>query len=287
MANNIGTLVGAPIRPFAPESVFAAAFSDELYGGLHCVQTDASRDAMPSWYLQDGMLVCVYSSAEAGGSRATYQRNGGSWTPFGAGDVSKGYVDESLAFFMRSASTGVGLYWNAGYLDVSVAAGGASTFITLTDCPSSYIAGKMIVVNDACTGIEYAPRIWRENSHEVTLDDPSSNILIYDFIELEADAGVATLIDKNITPSSGTTEQSYKFNLDGSTLLKVYGVANGSGGVNSDKGVGVTPYFYIGDPGSAYPASLWRIYITTDSSTDLVIEKRTGSSTWTESGRFK
>lgn len=88
MANNVGTLVGAPIRPFAQESVFAAAFADELKGGLHIVANDVSRNIMPSWYLQDGMVVSVLNSAEAGGQRASYQYNSAgdpSWEAFGAG----------------------------------------------------------------------------------------------------------------------------------------------------------------------------------------------------------
>jgi hypothetical protein len=87
MANNIGTLVGAPIRPFAPESVFASAFADELQGGFHIVATDASRNTMPAWYLEDGMLVCVLNSAEAGGNRETYQLNGIIWKKFGSADI--------------------------------------------------------------------------------------------------------------------------------------------------------------------------------------------------------
>lgn len=91
MANNIGTLVGAPIRPFAQESVFAAAFADELQGGLHIVETDASRNGMPSWYLQDGMVVVVLTSAEAGNALATYQYDSTanpSWGTFAGGGGS-------------------------------------------------------------------------------------------------------------------------------------------------------------------------------------------------------
>lgn len=110
MANNIGTLVGAPIRPFSTESVFAAAFADELRGGLHIVQTDASRNAIPSWYLQDGMLIAVLNSTEAGGQRAMYQYNSAadpSWGAFSSGGGSIPGVANGLQI-LGDGSIGLG-----------------------------------------------------------------------------------------------------------------------------------------------------------------------------------
>jgi hypothetical protein len=248
---------------------------------------DASRYFVPDISARDYITIegRTYEGLQTfvDSEKKVYIYKNSIWEAFGSGDVSLGYVN---SYFIRSSSTGVGLVWNAGMLDVSVVGVGASAFINLTDCPSSYEAGKMIVVNDACTGIEYAPRIWRESLNEVTLDDPSSNILIYDYIELESDAGLATVIDKDITSSAGTTEQGYKFNLDGSTLLKVYGVADGSGGLNSDKGISSLNYFYIGDPAVPAPYPCWRIYMNTDASADLIVEKRNSGGNWVESQRF-
>jgi hypothetical protein len=152
MANNSGTLVIAAIRPWSDADTFASAYADEIRGGLHCVTTDASRDAITSDRLEDGMLVAVSNSAEAGGNRAIYQRQSGSWVKFSSGDASINdlydYIDGSLderdlridnleasivridaslddvidglSIFIPSASIGYGLDWNAGLLDVSI-----------------------------------------------------------------------------------------------------------------------------------------------------------------------
>jgi len=136
MANNTGTLVGAPIRPWSPDSVFASALADELQGGLHVVQTDASRNALPSWYLEDGMLVVVLASAEAGGNKATYQYDVSSWITFGVNnaslndlydsiiriDASLNNVTDGASIFLLNASIGTGFSWNGGthQIDVSI-----------------------------------------------------------------------------------------------------------------------------------------------------------------------
>lgn len=183
--------------------------------------------------------------------------------------------------------------WNntqdSSIVALRVSVNNASTFLGLYDTPDSYSAGKLVAVNDASTGLEFVPRIWRESNNEITVDDPCSNVLFYDYIELEADAGVATLIEKNITSSAGNTEQGYKFNLDGSTQLKVYGVANGSGALDGSQGIAVMNYFYIGDPALA-PATnkCWRLYIADDSSNGkLMVEKRDTGGKWIESGKFE
>lgn len=183
--------------------------------------------------------------------------------------------------------------WNSAQdssiVALRVSVNNASTFLGLYDTPDSYSAGKLVAVNDASTGLEFVPRIWRESNNEITVDDPCSNVLFYDYIELEADAGVATLIEKNITSSAGNTEQGYKFNLDGSTQLKVYGVANGSGALDGSQGIAVMNYFYIGDPALA-PATnkCWRLYIADDSSNGkLMVEKRDTGGKWIESGKFE
>ena len=101
MANNSGTLVIAAVRPWADTDTFPSAYANEVRGGLHCVTTDASRDAIPSARLEDGMLVAVSNSAESGGNRAIYQRQGTSWIKFSTGDASisdlYAYIDGSLS----------------------------------------------------------------------------------------------------------------------------------------------------------------------------------------------
>jgi len=73
MANNVGTLVIAPIRPQAEEDEFASAYANEIKGGLHTVEDLTSRNAIPSERREVGMLCSVGIS----GSPITYQLQGG------------------------------------------------------------------------------------------------------------------------------------------------------------------------------------------------------------------
>ena len=63
------------------------------------------------------------------------------------------YVDGSLAHFIRSASTGVGLYWNHGMLDVS---GGSGTGLTIIEVSSNYTArpNYIILANSSYNSID-------------------------------------------------------------------------------------------------------------------------------------
>lgn len=56
MAQNIGTLVGAAIRPGSTDDVFATAFANEIRGGHHQVADIAARDAIKEARLELGML---------------------------------------------------------------------------------------------------------------------------------------------------------------------------------------------------------------------------------------
>lgn len=82
MANNQGTLLVSPIRPWNESDVFPSAYANEIKGGWHTVATDTDRDNIPVGRIEDGMVVNVLSSAGAGGGRKAYQRNGGSWTAY-------------------------------------------------------------------------------------------------------------------------------------------------------------------------------------------------------------
>ena len=125
------------------------------------------------------------------------------------------------------------------YADASALGFDTSTFISLHDTPSSYSdgsAGAAVVMNDTMDGLEFASRIWREESNEVTLSNENANVLFYENIELEADAGLATLVDKDVTSSSAQgTEESYTFNLDGVTIAKIYGESDGAEGIQEEK----------------------------------------------------
>ena len=73
MSNNSGTLLIAPIRPFSSNDEFPSAFSNELKGGHHQVN---SLDDITNDRLQEGMLATVVGIS---GDNTTYQYNGGVW----------------------------------------------------------------------------------------------------------------------------------------------------------------------------------------------------------------
>ena len=61
-------------------------------------------------------------------------------------DDLRGYIDSSLAQFIRSASTGQGLFWTDGVLDVSIESGpGASTLDSLGDVSIVSITDNQII----------------------------------------------------------------------------------------------------------------------------------------------
>ena len=82
MANNNGTLVVAPIRPYSDLDAFPSAYANEIKGGLHTVANDAALSALPEGRREDGMVVVVLSSAAAGNVRHVYQLNGTVWEDF-------------------------------------------------------------------------------------------------------------------------------------------------------------------------------------------------------------
>ena len=59
MANNVGTLVIAPIRPASDQDAFPTALANEVQGGLHCVTTLAERNAIPTLRRVAGMKCWV------------------------------------------------------------------------------------------------------------------------------------------------------------------------------------------------------------------------------------
>jgi hypothetical protein len=98
-------------------------------------------------------------------------------------------------------------------------------------------------MNDSGDGLVFGPRIWREESDEVTLANENANVLFYQFIELEGDAGVATFVDKSITASSAQgTDESYTFNMDGNAIAKIYAQSDGAGSIQEQKFVSVAPF---------------------------------------------
>jgi hypothetical protein len=71
--NNIGTLVGAAIRPINPFDQIASAYSFEINGGLHSYETILQRDQIIQERRDWGMLVNVYNNISDTTKNGTYQ----------------------------------------------------------------------------------------------------------------------------------------------------------------------------------------------------------------------
>ena len=69
---NVGTLIGAAVRPIDDAMPIASAFSFEINGGHHQVATLVARDAIIVQRRQWGMLCTVYNDSTAT-NNATYQ----------------------------------------------------------------------------------------------------------------------------------------------------------------------------------------------------------------------
>lgn len=85
MANNTGTLVTAPIRPFASSDVFPSAIANELAGGHYQVATRAERDLIPAPRLVEGMYCFVVADGSG------WRWLSGVWREEQAGDVLHEY----------------------------------------------------------------------------------------------------------------------------------------------------------------------------------------------------
>jgi len=113
---NVGTLVGAAIRPIDDAMPIASAFSFEINGGHHQVATLVARDAIIVQRRQWGMLCTVYNDSTSA-NNATYQlkygHNNGStdtmdnanWVVFAGGGGAGGsanWVDPVLSVTMST-----------------------------------------------------------------------------------------------------------------------------------------------------------------------------------------
>ena len=98
--NNIGTLVGAAIRPINPEDQIASAYSFEINGGLHSYETIIQRDQIIRERRDWGMLVNVYKNDIDPTKNKTYQlkygavstdiMNNNNWVVFSGGGSGAG-----------------------------------------------------------------------------------------------------------------------------------------------------------------------------------------------------
>ena len=164
-------------------------------------------------------------------------------------DISVG--DQIFAPNLTAGSQPALVFWNDStgeftQADASTLGYDASTFLSLQDTPNAYTdgsAGSAVVINDAGTGLEFAPRIWREESNEVTLANENADVLFYENIEIEPDSGVGTFVDKSVTASSAIgTDESYTFDMDGNIIAKIYAQSDGAGSIREQKFVSVATF---------------------------------------------
>jgi hypothetical protein len=124
------------------------------------------------------------------------------------------------------------------------------------------------------------PNIWTVTNSAVTLTNENYNLSLTN-LELEADGGVLTLIDMQVTSgASYGTEESYSLNIDGNSVVRVYSESDASGGTINTGLVLDGDYYYMGNPTTN---GSWRWFINLDG--DMEFQKLTGG-TWTYKSKF-
>jgi hypothetical protein len=142
---NVGTLIGAAIRPIDDAMPIASAFSFEINGGHHPVATLVARDAIIVQRRQWGMLCTVYNDSTST-NNATYQLQYGynstntmdnaNWTVFsggsgGGGGGSSNWTDPVLSVTMSTPGISAdGDRYLVGLDDSAILSG---SFATLTN----------------------------------------------------------------------------------------------------------------------------------------------------------
>ena len=142
---NVGTLVGAAIRPVDDAMPIASAFSFEINGGHHQVATLVARDAIIVQRRQWGMLCTVYNDSTST-NNATYQlkygHNNGStntmdnanWVVFSGGGGAGGsanWVDPVLSVTM--STPGISADGDRYLVGLDETASLSGSFATLTN----------------------------------------------------------------------------------------------------------------------------------------------------------
>lgn len=112
MAQNIGTLVGAAIRPISDTMPIASAFAFEINGGHHQVATLSERDAIIAQRREWGMLCTVYNDAVPS-NNATYQLTYG---------YSSTTATDNANWAVFSVAGGSNANWSAPVLSVTMSA---------------------------------------------------------------------------------------------------------------------------------------------------------------------
>ena len=124
------------------------------------------------------------------------------------------------------------------------------------------------------------PNLWTQSNSAVTLYNDSYDLSLSN-IQMTDDGGVLILADMSIsTGVTVGTEESYSFNLNGNSILRIYEIASGTTGSTNTGIVLDGKYYYLGEPTAN---GSWRFYI--NSSGELEFDKYTGG-TWTYNSKF-
>jgi hypothetical protein len=141
---NVGTLVGAAIRPIDDAMPIASAFSFEINGGHHQVATLVARDAIIVQRRQWGMLCTVYNDSTST-NNATYQLKYGynstntmdnaNWIVFSGGAAGGGgsanWVDPVISVTM--STPGISADGDRYLVGLNGAASLSGSFASLTN----------------------------------------------------------------------------------------------------------------------------------------------------------
>ena len=160
---NVGTLVGAAIRPIDDAMPIASAFSFEINGGHHQVATLVARDAIIVQRRQWGMLCTVYNDSTST-NNATYQlkygHNNGStntmdnanWVVFSGGGAAAGsanWVDPVLSVTMSTPGVSAdGDRYLVG-LDENATLSGSFASLTNTGYVGNLVGGYIAEYNSS------------------------------------------------------------------------------------------------------------------------------------------
>lgn len=118
MANNVGTLVLSPVRPYSDQDTFATSFANEIKGGHHSVDTIAERNAITAERLQDGMTCYVASE------KTTYELVSGVWLSA----YRKLRIHETANTYAQAVSLATGDQWKEIKVIADETAQGGQTY---------------------------------------------------------------------------------------------------------------------------------------------------------------
>jgi hypothetical protein len=166
MAQNIGTLVGAAIRPIDDTMPIASAFAFEINGGHHQVATLVARNAIITQRRQWGMLCTVYNDSTVA-NNMTYQlkygyyntdiMNNANWVIFsGAGVVGGGSSWLEPVLSMTMSTPGFPFDGERYLVGLSSAASLSGSFSTLTNAEyvGNLVGGYIAEYKDGLSGWE-------------------------------------------------------------------------------------------------------------------------------------